>query len=164
MLICLNPQFLPHKMKVKKSPLELKNFSIKSCQCAFIYNDEIEQTINFNFDVLSRKDQSSSEFAIKLEANIKPKNKDFGGFAIKVKSLNVFEISETNKLDEDQLKNLKMISSLNIAIANLRGFLLNITNYYGQQYILPAISIPDLINAKIKEEEKEQEQALELKK
>ena len=139
-------------MKVKESPLVLEKFLVIQSSCQVTgdnKNFQQKHEIQIDFDVaIEKKLEEKIFFWLKLTINIKPK-KDNSGLVIKVETFNFFAIKNLNNLRKKEINNLMEISSVSIAISNLREFLKNLTRNYPICYVLPIIDMQDLMNKKI---------------
>ncbi len=143
-------------MKAKQSPLKLKEFNIFESNVNFVPPGESEEInledlpVNINFDLFEPKEQSVHQILVELRLKVNTSGTQ-PGYKMNVLAVGVFAIPEIKKLNESTIQNLFGISSVNLMISNLRGFLMNITSYLpADKYVLPALDISELLDKKSK--------------
>lgn len=152
-------------MKAKKSPLKLLDFSVFESKFDFIppneESNEIsdkdlqELPISFDFDQYEPKDGPENRKIIEINIKINDSGKKIG-YSMNITASGIFEVYDYENLEEKMIINLLGMSSLNLMINNLRGYLINITTYAPLGvYVLPPIDIGDLIEKKKKKKEQE---------
>lgn len=148
-------------MKAKSSPLKILDFTIINTKIESNLPDE-PQDINLqslpiviNFDRLSSDDPEDNSKMIRMEIKINS-GKNKSGYVMHIEAAGIFDIDPSTKIHEDVRNNLIGISALSIMISQLRAYIQNITSYGTcGTYTLPPIDISDLIEKKIKSEQKQ---------
>lgn len=143
-------------MKAKQSPLKLVDFSIFESNYKFIppKDESFDKSalnnlpINIDFDHFEPKDGPDNHKMIEMRCKINASgNKP--GYSIFLTASGIFEVQDLEKLDESTVTNLFGVSSINLMISNIRGYLINITSYGPLgSYILPPVNIKHLLDTK----------------
>lgn len=141
-------------MEIKNSPLQLrKSILTKLSVKTFIPTTGISNNITFDdyiidleFDIL--EPEKGNTFLVSTALNINNKGRKKIGYVISLKTDYIFQITDDN-LNKKQIKNLKGLSSISIAISKLRGELERITEpYQFGTYHLPSIDMNNLFKKK----------------
>ena len=144
-------------MRAKKSPLKLLTFEVLKSEYEFIVPEEDEvipehlfssYPINIEFAHLPIRD---SKELIQVFVEIKVNRlKKIAGYSYSIKGMGVFSLNEKN-MDKKIAGNLRIMSSLNIIINNLRNIIAQQTAFAPMGvYLLPPIDVQDLLNKKMK--------------
>ena len=147
-------------MKVKLSPLRLIKFQVSNFTHKTIINKNVEDSEGFveidlyNYIIDLDFDQYSTDQDFLIEMQMHINKKKAIGYELKVDAFAQFQIEDQSDITERMKGNLLSISSVNIMISNIRGYLKNVTSYgtFGA-YLLPSIDITDLFSQKIKKQE-----------
>jgi len=148
-------------MKLKKSPLILKDFFVLDYHFNFIQPIEEDQfenrfedyTIDFDF---MTKTGENKETLLFTKIGINTSDNPAEGFSIIAESLTVLEIDEKSQLAQKDKGDLLYFSGLGIAINSLRNFIANMTSYSPMgKYILPSVDLNAIHEDKFKEIEAE---------
>ena len=102
-----------------------------------------KDTVDIDFDILGHKEEQI--FKIVVSAKINSENKP--GYTISVLSATFFRIN--GETQEQEKVNLLQYSGVQMAIANLRAYIEDITSVYPLgKYTLPTFDLQDLLNRK----------------
>lgn len=151
-------------MKIKKSPLSLLSFHLAKSHFEFIEpkGDEFLQEDMFSkypIEVeFSHETNVEQEAISRVFVEIKVNHtKKLPGYAFTISGQGVFHLDESG-LDEILVRNLKIFSSLNMVINNLRNIIAQ-QSAFGQMgvFLLPPIDMQDMMKKKTDEEEKKKE-------
>lgn len=136
-------------MIVKESILKFENFSILNTICHYNHSEDLTREqlysypIDIDFDILGHKEEQI--FKIVVSAKINSENKP--GYTISVLSTTFFRIN--GETQEQEKVNLLQYSGVQMAIANLRAYIEDITSVYPLgKYTLPTFDLQDLLNKK----------------
>ena len=145
-------------MKVNFSPLNLKKFQVQDFTQKTILSEVGEEnygietklhTVDLDFEQFLH----NGEFLVSMDLHVN-KKKDVG-YELKVEAYANFFIEEHPDLTEQMKENLLGISSVNIMISNIRGYLRNVTAYgFFGPYLLPSVDVNDLLAEKRKQQQK----------
>lgn len=137
-------------MKIKKSILTLTEFWIVESNLVSILPLNEKQlyqeiSLDIDFDILEADEYF--KLVLKIEGNKAKKKKV--GYSFTIVSEGIFNF--TKKIEEKEMNTLLLFSAVPMMIANVRGYLANITAYspFGK-YLLPSIDMKDLIENKQK--------------
>lgn len=146
-------------MIAQKSPLVLEAFFVVENRFKFIQpEDEIENAqtelfndyeidLDFTIRPISGEDESVMRFNVFTKMGVNQKQQ-LAGYCVFIEGMGVYSISKEGISDND-LENLKGLSSVSIMINCLRGVLLDISaNAPFGRYILPSIDVNDLLKQK----------------
>lgn len=143
-------------MRAKQSPLKLQEFNVFESSISSVSPGESEKInladlpITIDFDFYEPKEHSVQQIMVELKLKINASG-SHPGYKMNVVAVGMFTIPEIENLNESTIQNLFGISSINLMISNLRGFLMNITSYLpAGKYVLPALDISDLLSKKSK--------------
>ncbi len=149
-------------MKVKLSPLRIIKFQVQEFAHKTIISEDLENTegfweiemykhsIDLNFDQYF----NDRDFLIEMQMHINKKKEI--GYELKIDAFAQFQIQEHSKISDGVKGNLLTISSVNMMISNIRGYLKNVTSYgvFGG-YLLPSIDMADVLSQKMKKQSKQ---------
>lgn len=146
-------------MKAKFSPLKINNFELLESQFKFQVPKEdgldIDQLFN-SYKVEIDFDHHFSEedkIQILVKIGVNQLKKPKPGYSIFTEGMGIFEIENQDKLRRDQIGNLRLYSTLNMMINNLRNVIFQISNIGPMGgYLLPPIDILDLFEKKKKQQ------------
>ena len=137
-------------MKVKKSILTLREFWVVESNLVSVLPVKENQlfediSLDIDFDILEGED--NFKLILRIEGN-KGKKKKIG-YSFTIVSEGIFNF--TKKIEEKETNSMLLFSALPMMIANVRGYLANISAYapFGK-YLLPSIDMKDLIENKQK--------------
>lgn len=144
-------------MRAKKSPLKLLAFHLVKNNFEFIVpkEDEIIPQVLFEsypFDIdFAHHPLSDSTTHIQVFVEIKINNsKKKPGYSLTVEGMGVFQLDDKN-LENEVAYNLRIFSSLNMMINNLRNIIAQQTAFAPMGvYLMPPIDIKDLLEQKSK--------------
>ena len=147
-------------IKLEKAPLNLKFKRLQFLEIKEIFDpvkikkgeQKIQDTDNIELDFkhFDLKDNKNI-FVINFQLSANKNRKKFVGYSIKLEMVFFFEISNSN-LEKNITKNLKQISALSIAIAEIRNFLKNATQGLSlPTFVIPAINMQKLLSEKNKQ-------------
>ena len=144
-------------MRAKSSPLKLLVFHLVKNSFEFIVpkEDEIVPQILFEsypIDIdFAHQPLQNSTTHIQVFVEIKINNsKNKSGYALSVEGMGVFELDEKN-IEKGIAYNLRIFSSLNMMINNLRNIIAQQTAFAPMGiYLMPPIDIKDLLEKKRK--------------
>jgi preprotein translocase subunit SecB len=142
-------------MKAKQSPLKLKDFTVFRSHVDFVFTDDPKLVhlynlpVNIDFDVFQPEQNEKPIRFVEMTLSVNKTGK-LPGYKIDCRVSGVFELEENEKIPNEIVHNLLGISTINLLISNLRGYLRNITSYgaYGP-YLLPSLDINELLNTKL---------------
>ncbi len=150
-------------MKAKPSKLRLKEFELLESQFKFIIPKEevIEDIhelfesypidINFNNGALDNGLIQVDCF-IKINSGKKP----LSGYYMAASAIGVFEIVDAEKMSDENFRNLRYYSTLNMMINNLRNIIFQQSNLGPMGgYLLSPIDVLDLFEKKNKQIQKD---------
>ncbi len=137
-------------MKVKKSILTLREFWIVESNLVSVLpvkENQLFQDIDLDIDFDILEGEDNFKLILRIEGNQGKKKKI--GYSFTIVSEGVFNF--TKKIEEKETNSLLLFSAVPMMIANVRGYLANITAYapFGK-YLLPSIDMKDLIENKQK--------------
>ncbi len=137
-------------MKIKKSILTLTEFWIVESNLVSILplnEKQLFQDIDLDIDFDILEADEYFKLVLKIEGNKGKKKKV--GYSFTIVSEGIFNF--TKKIEEKEMNSMLLFSALPMMIANIRGYLANITAYapFGK-YLLPSIDMKDLIESKQK--------------
>jgi preprotein translocase subunit SecB len=153
-------------MKAKASPLQLLDFTVFVFKLDSIHSDDPQNIhlqnlpIEIDFDIFEPKENLEDDDLRIIEMKIAiNKTRKKPGYYIALTASGVFAVDTVDKLSHDEKENLLGISTINMMVSNIRGFLKNVTSYspYGH-YILPSVDMKHLIQEKNKQDTKYREQ------
>jgi preprotein translocase subunit SecB len=140
-------------IELQKSALSLSNISIDEVSIKkWLSKKEVEINlehlpIEFDFDLLTPKQEDDDFFLIKTTIKINKQRKKNSGYIIEMKNLFLFSIDD--EVTEQDKQNLQFFSALSIAIAEIRSILFQMTSKAGLgSYTLPSIDLRDLFRKK----------------
>jgi preprotein translocase subunit SecB len=140
-------------IELQKSALSLSNISIDEVSIKkWLSKKEVEINlehlpIEFDFDLLTPKQEDDDFFLIKTTIKINKQRKKNSGYIIEMKNLFLFSIDD--EVTEQDKQNLQSFSALSIAIAEIRSILFQMTSKAGLgSYTLPSIDLRDLFRKK----------------
>ena len=147
-------------MKVNFSPLHLTNFRVQS----FLHktyvptpedgNNSIISIATLPVDIDFEQFVTDNSFIVSMDIHVNKKKE--WGYELKIEAYGDFYLEENPDLSEQMKSNLIGISSVNIMISNIRGYLKNVTAYgFLGAYLLPSIDVNGLLAAKRKQQLKE---------
>jgi len=144
-------------MKAKTSPLQLIDFTVFNCSFESIQTDDPKVInlpglpVDIDFDVYEPKGEVSNLRIIEMRLSVN-KTRKKPGYSITLTSSGVFAIQNIESMHPHEVGNLLGISTINMMISNIRGYLKNISSYapYGA-YLLPSIDMGHLIKEKGKQ-------------
>jgi hypothetical protein len=148
-------------MKIKKSPLILKDYFVLDFQYTFhqpteeINREEVFDSYLIDFDFMTKTDEDG-ETLLFTKIGINFSEKPTVGYSILVESLTVLDVNSEFKLTPKEKGDLIYFSGLSMAINNLRHFIANMTSYSPMgKYTLPSVDLNAIHQEKMKELEKE---------
>ena len=149
-------------MKAKFSPLELVRFDLLHSYYSFKVPKDAEvdlpklfqsYPVEIEFDHSYLDDQTVH---LRVIINVNNGKRPKEGYSFKIEGYGVFRISNEEDLDENLINNLKMFSTTNMVINNLRNIMYQTSNVGPMGgYLLPPIDILDLFKEKERQEQKE---------
>lgn len=150
-------------MKAKASPLRLKHFELIESQFQFIVPEvEVIDDVRELFDTyslevdFSHEDLEDELIQVNCSVKVNKGRSPLAGYSMLADAIGVFEIQDSEELDEDKLGNLKFYSTLNMMINNLRNIIFQQSNLGPMKgYLLPPIDVLDLFEKKRKELERQ---------
>jgi len=144
-------------MKIKESPLKLMDIFILNSKYEFLLSDDQEDPtkylkdypVDIDFTSPSLEADKFYRLFMKIEINW---TKDFPGHSLQVEGVGIFTLDSS--VSEQDKVNLLTTSAISMLMNSLRGYISNMTSYtpFGR-YVLPSISVHDLIIDKKKEQE-----------
>jgi preprotein translocase subunit SecB len=145
-------------MKVKFSPLKLNDFELLQSHFDFHVPKEDEVDVSSLFNSYSVEIDFEHNFLdddkIQVFVNIgvnqlkKPKS----GYILFAEGMGMFEIQNQDKIKPEQVGNLRLYSTLNMMINNLRNIMFQTSNIGPMGgYLLPPVDILDLFQKKKKQ-------------
>ncbi len=145
-------------MKAKQSPLKLRDFTVFRSHVDFVSTENpktvnlYDLPINIDFEIFEPDESGSLLRLVEMVLSVNKSGRK-PGYKIDIRVSGVFEVENTGKLPDSTIHNLLGISTISLAISNIRGYLKNITAYgaYGS-YLLPSIDINQLLDSKISKE------------
>jgi len=148
-------------MRAKKSPLSLRVFNLLRSEFQFIVPKELETVPSELFDTypididFSHHPLPQSKHHIQVFVRIKINHtKKRAGYSIEVEGMGVFELNQRG-LNEEVVSNLRIFSTLNMVINNLRSIIAQQTAFAPMgTYLIPPIDIVDLLEKKQKQQTK----------
>ena len=152
-------------MKAKFSPLELLRFDLLQSNFSFKIpkEDEIDlrelfQSYPVEIDFAHHPQEDDTiHVQVIIEVNNGKRPKE--GYSFVVEGYGVFRINNEDGLEEDLIKNLRMYSTTNMMINNLRNIMYQTSNLGPMDgYQLPPIDILDLFRKKEKAEKKQEKE------
>lgn len=139
-------------MLVNFSPLKIESFHIEQFHFEFIppQNESDLITVNSRVEIDYQQYLDEKIFSVQMDIAIN-QNKSETGYSIISNAIGRFSLDEERLISETDKHNLYGISTLNIMIGHLRGFIRDMTasGFLGA-YILPSIDVRDLIERKTK--------------
>ena len=146
-------------MKAKFSPLELLDFELLKSQYNFNVPKEDEVNISELFKSYSVHIDFSHNFMddgkiqLFVIIGVNDLKKPKSGYSLLAEGMGIFQIDDNNELNDDLLGNLRLYSTLNMMINNLRNIMFQQSNLGPLGgYLLPPIDILDLFKKKEKKE------------
>lgn len=144
-------------MKANLSPLRLTNFRVQS----FLHKTMVPTTEEGNYELINIAAHSvdvdfeqfvqGSNLIVSMDLHVN-KKKDWG-YELKIESFGDFVLEESEDINEQMRQNLIGISTVNIMISNIRGYLKNVTAYgFLGPYLLPSLDVNSLLAAKRKQQ------------
>lgn len=151
-------------MKAKPSPLRLKHFELVESQFKFIVPQEEEiDDVGHLFDSyplevdFSHQDLEDGLIQVSCLVKVNKGRSPLVGYSMMAAAIGVFEIQDSEELDESKLGNLKFYSTLNMMINNLRNIIFQQSNLGPMKgYLLPPIDVLDLFDKKRKKQKRQQ--------
>lgn len=142
-------------MRAKKSPLKLEVFHLVRNNFEFIVPKETEVVPKVLFDSYPididfiHQPIPESKSLVQVFVEIKINNsKKKAGYSIVTEGMGVFELNAKN-IEEEVVHNLRIFSTLNMMINNLRNIIAQQTAFAPMgAYLLPPIDIRDLLEKK----------------
>ncbi|QEM08740.1 hypothetical protein [Mucilaginibacter rubeus] len=148
-------------MKVKESPLILKDFFVLRQQFEYIAPDakSVDRSTilsyfskyDIDIDFMIRQHDANDDilFYIKVFINSNEDEPSLPGYSIYCECLSVMDFDRTSSFDEDQRLSLLYNSALSMSISQLRTFIALMTSMCPLgKYVLPSIDLNSLIEAK----------------
>lgn len=142
-------------MKVKFSPLKLKQFELLESQFKFNVPKEGQVDVSSLFESYSVDidfvhhfpEENTIQVFVKVKVNNLKKPKP--GYVLFSEGMGIFEIQKSDSIDEKLSGNLRFYSTLNMMINNLRNIMYQISNLGPMGgYLLPPIDVLDLFKKK----------------
>jgi preprotein translocase subunit SecB len=145
-------------MKIKPSPLQLLDFTVFSFKMGITPTDDPREInlsllpVEIDFDTFQPKDAEKSIRIIEMNLLVNKAGKK-AGYKFSLTASGVFSLEDETSLNENEKNNLLGISTINLMISNIRGFLKNVTSYgtFGA-YLLPSVDMNDLMQEKVRKE------------
>jgi preprotein translocase subunit SecB len=149
-------------MIANTSPLKLINFYLYDKYYRYIEPEkEVENwneiTDQYPIDIdFHHQSLEEDYFQVSVSIEVNPGEEKLPGIHLATHGIGIFQLPDAEKLNESVAGNLRVFSSLNIVINNLRGELNNATSQSPiGRYYLPAIDIGSLIKSKQAQEQAE---------
>lgn len=137
------------------SEIHLENFAVLQSHYQFIQpkgniKDPLTIFKSYGIDIdFAHKVNENKTIHVFTKISINQNEKPFPGYQLLVEGAAVFSLDETHGLTEDEEKNLKFYSTVNILIGYLRNTLTAITASSPMgPYLLPPINMADLFRKK----------------
>ncbi|MVT07338.1 hypothetical protein GO493_03625 [Chitinophaga sp. ysch24] len=154
-------------MKVKPSPLELKEFVVLDFHYDFNHPEkeisipELFKEYNYDLDfAIKTSDPALIQIFVKCDVN-RGVSEPLPGYSLKVECMGMFSITENQILDsKEEMETLVVNSGVVMTISYMRTFLAGITGHFPLGRILfPSIDLKDLIARKKEQAKAKQEQS-----
>ncbi len=145
-------------MKIKPSPLKLLDFTVFSFKMDITPADDPREVylsllpVEIDFDAFQPKEDEKGIRIIEMNLLVNKAGKK-AGYKFSLTASGVFSLEDATSLIENEKSNLLGISTINLMISNIRGFLKNVTNYgpFGA-YLLPSVDMNHLMQEKVRME------------
>lgn len=144
-------------MKIKESPLKLMDIFILSTKYDFMIPETQEDpgkyikdyNVDIDFTSPSLENDQFFRLFMKIEVNW---TKDLPGHSLQIEGVGIFAFDSS--INEDQKIMMLTTSGISMLMNSLRGYISNITAYTPiGRYVLPSVSVNDLIKDKNSEQE-----------
>lgn len=149
-------------MLAKKSPLVLESFFVLENKYMFIppnmeaqdvqmdLFDKYSIDIDFTSRIVSSEGDKTIVFDTFTKIGINQSKQPVGGYSLFIEGVGRYSLAK-EMVPEQEIENLKNLSSLTISLGLLRGILMDITsNGPMGKYILPSVAVYDLVKQKAK--------------
>lgn len=141
-------------MKAKITPLKFHKFLVEEALFKTVIPNKSkvqsnDSTPEYTVDIDFNHYINPQLIKVDMVVGVNTKGKQ-AGISVKIKAIGIFSL-KTEGLNENQIFNLKVVSTTSIMINNIRNYISQLTSYspFGM-YMLPTIDITHLIEEKRK--------------